>query len=168
MMELYLLRHGEAGKRLPAGGKDSDRPLTVTGQEEVEQVAVALSKLGIDLDLVTTSPLKRALQTAQIVSKVLKIKKGSVEQWEELKPEGSRAMLFRKLGQFKHESSIMIVGHEPYLSNMASEIIFGNSSAAIVLKKAGLAKIGMTSFLPKPRGELRWLLTPRQLKKLAK
>ena len=168
MMELYLLRHGEAGKRVPAGGRDSDRPLTVMGQEEVKQVAVALSELGVDLDLVTTSPLKRALQTAQIVCKVLKIKKGSVEEWQELRPEGNRAALFRKLGQFKLESSVLIVGHEPYLSNMASEIIFGSSSAAIVLKKAGVAKIGITSFLPKPRGELRWLLTPRQMKKLAK
>src|SRR5262245_18101788 len=140
-MEIFILRHGEAGKRLPAGGKDSERPLTVTGQDEVKQVAGAMVELGVKLDLVTTSPLKRALQTAQIVSKALKIKKGCLEEWDELKPEGNRIELYRKLGQFKQESSILIVGHEPYLSNMVSEIIFGNSSAGIVLKKAGVANI---------------------------
>jgi phosphohistidine phosphatase len=167
-MDLYVLRHGEAGKRLPAGAKDSDRALTVTGVGEMEQVAYGLSKLGTKIDLIATSPLKRSLQTAQIVAKTLNIKKGKVEEWDQLKPEGSRSDLYRKLGQLKLESSVLLVGHEPYLSNMISEIVYGNPSSGIVLKKAGVAKIALTSVQPKARGELRWLLTPRHLKKLAK
>ena len=167
-MDLYVLRHGEAGKRLPAGGKDSERALTVTGAEEVEQVAQGLSRLGVRLDLVATSPLKRSLQTAQIVAKTLKIKKGKVEQWSQLKPEGSRLELYRKLGQFKPESSVLLVGHEPFLSNMVADMIFGNSSSGISLKKAGMAKIGLTSVHPKAKGELRWLLTPKHFRKMAK
>lgn len=166
-MELYILRHGEAGKRLPAGGKDSERALTVTGQDEVEQIASGLAKLEVKLDLVATSPLKRSLQTAQIVAKALKLKKGKVEEWNELKPEGNRADLYRKLSQFNHESSILVVGHEPYLSNMISDIVFGNTAGGIVLKKAGVAKLNMISLQPKAKGELRWLLTPAQLKKLS-
>ena len=167
-MDLYVLRHGEAGKRLPAGGKDSDRALTVTGVEEVKLVAQGLARLGVKFDFIATSPLKRSLQTAQIVASGLKIKKGKIEEWDQLKREGSRLDLYRKLSQFKPESSILVVGHAPYLSNLASEIVFGSTSNGIVLKKSGLAKIGLTSVFPKAKGELKWLLTPRHLKKLAK
>jgi phosphohistidine phosphatase len=162
------MRHGEAGKRLAAGGKDSERSLTVMGQKEVQEVARALSWLDEKIDLVVTSPLKRSAQTAQIVAKELKLKKGAVEEWDELKPEGNRAALLRKLSQFKQESSVLVIGHEPYLSTMISEIVSGTSSGGIVLKKAGLARIGVTSLRPKVKGELRWLLTPRHLKKMAK
>jgi phosphohistidine phosphatase len=167
-MELYVLRHGEAGKRLPAGSRDSERALTVTGKEEVEEIAKALVELGIKFDFIATSPLKRSSQTAEVVAKALKVKKGNLEEWNELKPEGRRPDLYRKLSQFKPESSVLVVGHEPYLSTMISEVAFGNGVGGIVLKKAGLAKLNLTSFEPKIKGELRWLLTPKHLKKVAK
>lgn len=167
-MELYILRHGEAGKRIPSGSRDSERPLTVAGLEEVEQVARALAKLGVGFDFVATSPLKRARQTADAVARVLKVKKGSVEEWGELRPEGKKPELYHKLSQFKPESSVLVVGHEPYLSTMVSEIVFGSGAGGIVLKKAGLAKITVASFQPKIKGELRWLLTPKHFKKVAK
>ena len=167
-MELYILRHGEAGKRIPSGSKDSERPLTVAGQEEVAKIAGALAKLNVRIDFIVTSPLKRARQTAEAVAKVLKVKKSSMEDWNELKPEGRRLELYRKLSQFKPDSSILVVGHEPYLSTMVSEIVFDGGAGRIVLKKAGLAKIMLAALQPKARGELRWLLTPKHLKKVAK
>jgi len=167
-MQLYILRHGEAGKRVPNGSKDSERPLTTTGEKEVEEIARALVRLDIEFDFVATSPLKRASQTTELLVKSLKLKKNAVEQWNELKPEGRRVDLYRKLSQFKQESSILAVGHEPYLSTMISEIVFGSGGAKIVLKKAGLAKITIASFRPTIKGELRWLLTPKHLKKVAK
>lgn len=167
-MELYILRHGEAGKRIPTGGNDSQRALTATGRQEVEEVADALSALDLNFNLIASSPLKRSLQTAQIVAKTLKIKKGNVEEWGELKPEGNRAELYHRLGQFKQESSVLIVGHEPYLSNTISELVFGSAARGIVLKKSGIAKIVLIALQPKAKGELRWLLTPRQMKIIAK
>lgn len=167
-MELYLMRHGEAGKRVQTGSKDSERALTVTGQEEVKEVADAFAELDLKFDLIATSPLKRSSLTAGIVAKALKVKKGKVEEWDELKPEGKRPELYRKLSQFKPESSVLIVGHEPYLSTMIGEIAFANGAGGIVLKKAGLAKLGVTVFRPRIRGELRWLLAPKHLKKIAK
>lgn len=174
-MELYILRHGEAGKRLQAGSKDSERALTVAGEEGVKQVAKAVLRLGVTLDLIVTSPLKRAYQTAAIVAKELKVKKRNMEEWDELKPEGKREKLYQKLSQFNQESSIMAVGHEPYLSTMIGEIVFGNeinnnnnnNNNSIILKKAGLAMIDLKSFQPKINGELVWLLTPKHLKKIA-
>jgi phosphohistidine phosphatase len=168
IVELYVLRHGEAGKRIPSGSRDSERALTVVGKEEVEEISRALDKLGIKFDFIATSPLKRASQTAEVVGRTLKTKKGNVEEWNELKPEGRKVDLYRKLSQFKQESSVLVVGHEPYLSTMISEIAFGNGTGGIVLKKAGLAKLTLTSVQPKIRGELRWLLTPKHLKKFAK
>ncbi|HUG97475.1 MAG TPA: histidine phosphatase family protein, partial [Nitrososphaera sp.] len=109
-MELYILRHGEAGKRIPSGSKDSERPLTVAGQEEVAEITKALARLNVKFDFVATSPLKRARQTAETVARVLKVKKGSMEEWNELKPEGKKPELYRRLSQFKPESSVLIVG----------------------------------------------------------
>jgi len=167
-MELYILRHGEAGNRIPASGRDSERALTVSGQDEVKEVAEALAELKIKFDFIATSPLKRSSQTAAIVMKELKLKKGKMEEWNELKPEGKKTELYRKLSKFKPESSILVVGHEPYLSTMISEIVFGNGAGGIVLKKAGLSKLGVTAFQPRIKGELRWLLTPKHLRKVAK
>jgi phosphohistidine phosphatase len=179
-MELFILRHGEAGKRSASGSKDFARPLTVTGQKEVADLAASLKDLGIKFDLITTSPLKRAHQTAAIVAKKLRNEK-IMEDWDELKPEGKSLDLYRKLSsspQLKkqQQSSVLVVGHEPYLSNMISEIIAdatGNGdhggSTRIVLKKAGLARIKITSNSnSKMQGELKWLLTPRHMKNMLK
>jgi phosphohistidine phosphatase len=66
----------------------------------------------------------------------------------------------------KQDSVVLVVGHEPYLSEMISEAIL-QSGCRIDLKKAGLARIRVMQTLPKIKGELRWLLTPKQLKKMA-
>lgn len=166
-MELYILRHGEAGKRLAAGGTDSERALTITGEKEVREIANALFDLGIKLDFIATSPLARARQTAEIVVKKLKVKRGKFELWDELKPEGSRLALYSKLALFKPGDSVMVVGHEPYLSSLVSDLVFdGQGGGRVVLKKAGLAKVSVTSLRPRAKGELRWLLTPRHMKRM--
>ncbi|MEM3160667.1 MAG: phosphohistidine phosphatase SixA [Nitrososphaera sp.] len=164
-MELYVLRHGEAGKRLAAGSKDSERALTVAGEKEVEEIAGAIVKLGVRPDIVATSPLARSHQTAAIVAKKLKIK-NRLQDWDELKPEGSRTKLYERLAKLKPEASVMVVGHEPYLSTLVSELAFDGQKGRIVMKKAGLARVGVTSFRPNPKGELRWLLTPRIMKRV--
>ena len=165
-MDVYILRHGEAGKRLQSGSKDSERPLTVAGEKEVRDVAESFAALGIKFDTIAASPLKRALQTAEQVAKVAKSKK-SVEEWNELKPEGNRQDLYKRLSQLSRESSVLLVGHEPYLSSMISEVASDTPSSRIILKKSGLAKLSLTTFHPKAQGELRWLLTPKLLKKIS-
>ena len=161
------MRHGEAGKKLATGNRDFERSLTVAGQKEVAHIAKSLKDMGIKFDFILTSPLKRAHQTAAIVSKIFKNEK-KMKDWDELKPEGNRPELYRKLTQFKLQSSVLIVGHEPYLSDMISEIIFDGKGKHVVLKKAGLAKIGIISASPKLHGELKWLLTPRHMKNMAR
>ncbi len=167
-MELFLFRHGEAGKRLQSGSKDFDRPLTFTGQKEIESISISLKKLKINFDRIITSPLKRAHQTAVIVSNVFAIE-DRVEDWGELKPEGNRLELYKKLSQLKSDLSLLIIGHQPYLSEMIGDLIFdhdGDNDPRIILRKSGLAKIVITSFMPTVKGELRWLLSPKLLRKI--
>jgi phosphohistidine phosphatase len=164
-VDLYVLRHGEAGKRLAAGSMDSERALTVAGAKEVEEIAGALAALGIRPDIVATSPLARARQTAVIVAKRLRIK-NKLEEWDELKPEGSRTKLYERLARLRPDASVMIVGHEPYLSTLVSELAFDGQKGRIAMKKAGLARVDVASFRPRPTGELRWLLTPRIIKRM--
>jgi len=94
-------------------------------------------------------------------------KQKSLEVWDELKPEAEMTELFGRLSKLKRESSILLVGHEPYLSRMISELISGGKGGRILLKKAGMAKVAIDSLAPKPSGELRWLLTPRQIKRMS-
>ncbi len=150
---------------MPAAKSDLDRALTVAGRKEVEEVAESLDSLGVDPSNVITSPLKRARETAAIAAAVLK-KKGLVEIWDELKPESETAGLYRRLSKLKPDSVVLVVGHEPYLSGMTSEIISGSRQARIALKKAGVAIFVVSEYPPKATGELRWLMTPKQLKKL--
>jgi phosphohistidine phosphatase len=132
----------------------------------MEEVSESLLTLGLKFDGIFTSPLKRAYETAAIVSKTFK-SLDRLEHWDELRPEGKRPDLYRKLAKFKQESNVLLVGHEPYLGTLIGEIVSGNSNSHITLKKGGLAKVRITSFLPKASGELRWLLTPKQIRKMS-
>jgi phosphohistidine phosphatase len=165
-LDLFILRHGDAGNRLSDPIKDTKRQLTVSGKKEVVEIAKSLKKLGVKFNIIFSSPLSRAFQTAKIIAEEYKFKK-QIEQAEELKPNGSKDFLYNKLSKLNIDSVILIVGHEPYLSSMINDIISNNkNSNNIILKKAGLSRIKITSTVPKLKGELRWLLTPRILKKI--
>jgi len=162
-MDLLVLRHGEAGQRSNLAS-DLKRSLTVEGKQEIADIANGLKSVEVKLDHVLTSPLLRARQTAEIVAKSLKYK-GKIEELDSLKPEGNKLEFCSLLSRFKQDSTVLVVGHEPYLSKMISEAI-SQSGCRISLKKAGLARVRVLSTVPKIRGELRWLLTPKQLKKM--
>ena len=169
-MDLFILRHGYAGNRLSDPMKDIKRELTISGKKEVVEIAKSLKKLGVKFNVIFSSPFTRAFQTAQIIAEEYKLTE-QIEQSEELKPDGSKGSLYNKLSKLSIDSVILIVGHEPYLSGMINDIISNdnynkNHNNNIILKKAGLSRIKITSTVPKFKGELRWLLTPRILKKI--
>jgi phosphohistidine phosphatase len=171
-LDLYLLRHGDSGKGMAvAGGNTGDVPLTIVGREEIAIIARSVKALNLRFCAIVTSPLKRAVQTAKIIAKVLAIE-DRISIWNDLVPEGNRSKLYNRLNQYTRESSILMIGHEPYLSNIMYDMIFQknrvNQLGRINLKKAGLAKIRVISLTPNISGELRWLLTPRILKLLKK
>jgi phosphohistidine phosphatase len=147
--------------------KDFERPLTESGREEIESIAKSLRELKVGFDRIGCSPLMRAKETAEIVVSVYEENAPKIEFWEELRPEGSKQGAMLRLSKLRQEADILLVGHDPFLSSLVGEIITGGTPARIALKKGGLAKIQMTSFSPKPSGELKWLLTPRHLKKMS-
>ncbi len=168
-MEVYFLRHGEAGKRMAVAEKDSERGLTESGRQEVTEIGESMANLKLKFDLVASSPLKRAKETAAIVNKALKRKDG-VEEWVELVPEGSREALYRRLGKQRAGTSILLVGHEPYLTTAINELAAKGSpggSTRILLKKGGLARLSVSGSGAKLSGELRWLLSPKLFRKMA-
>jgi phosphohistidine phosphatase len=162
-VELYLFRHGEAGKSSP-GPRDRQRGLTVEGKRDVAASAEGLRALGVRPDWIVSSPLRRCAETADLVAKKLKAKE-PVEHWDELAPEGSRTAFFRRLAGLGPESSVVVVGHEPYLSSMAGDLA-GGQAVRILLKKSGVVRVRILTLGAAPRGELRWLLSPKVLRRI--
>ena len=161
---LFILRHGEAGTRTIGTRKDSDRALTANGKAEMKKIGKTLKESGLRARQIVTSPLRRARETAEIIAHTLKIP--VVEEWDDLKPDGDRESLYQKLARIETSSSVVIVGHEPYLTSMIGEVI-GAPDARLVLKKGGLAKVRITSVAPTLRGELRWLITPKLMTRMS-
>lgn len=168
-MDIFLLRHGEAGKTIPVNARDRERDLTAAGKEEMRKIGEAMAGLGFEFEIVATSPLKRASETASIVNKALGRRTG-VEEWPELSPEHEREALYRRLARLKPTLSVLCVGHEPYLTTAIGEMIGqggdGSAGFRVALKKGGMAKVAVSGFSPRINGELRWLLTPRQIRKM--
>lgn len=161
-MELYILRHGKAGKIAEGGGSDASRALTRRGRTEVEQIAAWISSREVSLDLIATSPLTRALETAEIIAGAYPSAKGPV-LWDELAPGMDFDRLMSRIRQHDLTSSLIIVGHEPSLSACISRIIAGDDRVRLSLKKGGLAKIQDFHPSEPAAGELAWLLSPRHM-----
>lgn len=164
-LDLIILRHGEAGTRIPIPNEDSERALTEKGKTEVEEVAKSLRRMKLKVSCIATSPLMRSLETAKIVAAGLK-KKEELELWDELKPEGQRNALYERLSKLKEESVVLIVGHEPLLSSLIGDLVSGRPSSRISLKKAGVARVRVNTLKPKASGIMKWLLTPKQILKM--
>ncbi|MCL4396107.1 MAG: phosphohistidine phosphatase SixA, partial [Chloroflexi bacterium] len=151
-MRIYFLRHGLAGDRNDWTGDDYDRPLTEEGKERMTRQAATMAKLGLDPDVIVTSPLVRAVQTAEIVARVLKRDDRLVKD-DRLGPGFGASELTGILESQPNATSVMLVGHEPGMSETISRLIGGGR---VVCKKASLAcvEIPHTASL---RGELVWL-----------
>jgi phosphohistidine phosphatase len=166
-VELYILRHGKAQEHTQNIASDAKRQLTNTGKKELECIAKSMNVLDIKVDGVISSPLIRAKQTAEITLKHLKTRKKSIEIWNELKPEINVDKTIQKLTALKPTSSVLLVGHEPHLTNLIGAIISTTSNPVnISLKKGGLVHIRCNLVKTKILGSLRSIMTPKQLKKL--
>jgi phosphohistidine phosphatase len=167
MISLYILRHADAVNVGDDGVKtDEDRHLSEKGIETITIGSKALGKMGISLDKILTSPLKRAQQTAEIIAKELGIKEKNIIVTDKLKPSFEPKKFLKELK--KHDgSSICIVGHEPDFSSLISRLLSGVSDLNIDMKKGGMALVDLKT----PdwgKGYLRWLITGKQLAVLGK
>ena len=174
MIELYLMRHGIAADLGEAGVfKDVDRPLTPEGRARMKQATAGIRKLDLKFNLILTSPLLRARQTAEAVAEVLDLQH-KVKVLEPLAPgrafiegEGRHAEIFLELGAYQFDRALLI-GHMPDLSELASFLLTGNRNLNVEFKKGSLCSIEVASLPPRGPGLLRWLMTPKQLRLLGK
>jgi phosphohistidine phosphatase len=162
-MELHFLRHGkavDAGE--PDAPDDFSRYLTKCGVEELEVEAAALRRLDVNPDLIATSPLVRARQTAEIVARVLGRKKILVVT-DLLRPGCTLDRLRQLVDQHRPSDSVMLVGHEPDFSRLVGELI-GPSGAAVEVKKAALATVQVSGSIRSGAAILTRLLPPKVLR----
>ena len=156
-MELYLLRHGIAADLGPPGSGDAGRPLTKDGIAKMKAEARGLRQLGIVLDVLLSSPLVRARETAEIVAQELDI---TVQLTDLLAPGCDTDRLFELLDKHRDAKRVMIVGHEPDFSMMIGALTGGSQ---VALKKGGLGRVDLDR-LEDGAGTLVWLLPPRVLR----
>jgi phosphohistidine phosphatase len=163
-MNLFLLRHGVAVERDEFDFvHDELRPLTAKGKKQLRHVAAALRALELNFDLILSSPLGRARQTAEIIAAELKLKK-RLSLANELKPGAGAKKLIQKIGGTKRRpANVLLVGHEPDFSELISLLVAGNTGAGFVLKKGGLAKLEIEKLRAGKCALLEWLLTPAQM-----
>lgn len=131
-MEIYILRHGKAQERSSTISSDAKRRLTEAGMDEMRDVAAGIASLGIRPSHIVSSPLVRAKETAAIVSARLSKHAEVVPRtavWQELKPEANVFGTHRRLAGMAPDSAVMLVGHEPNLSLLASSMVLGGSSS---------------------------------------
>ncbi len=167
-MDLYILRHAiaEAAPNPPSGG-DSRRRLTAEGAEKMQRAAKGIKALELSFDLILSSPYARAKETAEIVAEVLRTPR-RLETSALLQPDGNLKEFVEELKR-KHgeKKSILLVGHEPGLSRLISTLTSGATQTSIEFKKGALCKLGAESLEYGRCATLEWLLTNRQLRRLA-
>lgn len=164
-MNLYLIRHAIAEEE-SSTGEDSQRALTDKGAKKMRQIAKGLRALGVEFDLILTSPYTRARQTAEILSDVFKIKKG-IAISEHLSPAGIPDLLLAEINEKYTVDSLAIVGHEPYLSALVGLLVAGGSSVDITFKKGGVCRLSTDDLHHSRKATLEWLLTPGVLVEIA-
>jgi phosphohistidine phosphatase len=164
-VEIYLVRHGIAAER-GEYATDEERPLTFDGDRKTRKVAKQLVKLGLQFDLILTSPLVRARQTAKILQAAELSKK--IEISSALAPDGDIQTWLKWLDSWRQTggSKLVLVGHQPDLANWAENLIWGEAREVLVLKKAGVIGISLPEIgQPIGNSQMFWLTSPKFLLK---
>jgi phosphohistidine phosphatase len=164
MVELYIVRHGIAIPHGTPGLADDDRPLTPKGEERIRQIGRGLVALKLEVEQIVTSPLIRARGTAQMVAEEL----GMVDRLEVSSALGadSSAEAIRDWLRERNEARLMIVGHNPSLSDLVGLLTVGEvGKLPVDLKKGGIAALSTSTRLS-PRFSLCWIATPALLRRI--
>lgn len=170
-MKLLLVRHAPAGDPAAyaaSGMDDRERPLTPEGKRKMRRAARGLARLIPSLDLLASSPLVRAVQTADILASCYR--RLDVTPTDELVPGRPPDRVLRWLSTLPIEGVVAAVGHEPDLSRLAAFLLTGQTAPFLEFKKGGAALLDLAPGSP-PGGRgggarLEWLLAPGQLRRL--
>lgn len=164
IIELYLVRHAVAAERGPKYPDDRLRPLTHEGVQRFREAVKGLAQFDVAIDLVLTSPLLRARDTATLLAAGLRPKAALVEL-EALAPGGRHAVIVDAIkAHAKQHRRLALVGHEPDLGEFAARLLGARGNVAF--KKGAVCAIDVDGATPGGPGTLRWFLTPRALRAL--
>jgi phosphohistidine phosphatase len=161
-MLVYFFRHASAGVSKSDPIKDEKRALDREGVEQCGYVGRALAVLETHVDVIISSPLKRATQTSALIANELAFE-GKINLDSALRPGATFAQFRDLLTKYGNQEAIMVVGHNPNLSEFLGRLIGGGSRTGIDLKKAGVARVEVNHH----RGVLIWCLTPKVVRTLA-
>ena len=154
-MELYLLRHGAAEERSPAGS-DAARKLTRDGREAVERNVKRAATLGMRPEVILSSPYARAMETAEIAARLLGYE-DPIVQSRKLEPDSTPAELWAEARLHSEAAAVLLVSHEPLLSS-ALAWLQGISEALAPFAAGALARLDIRHIGPVPRAQMRWLI----------
>jgi len=142
--------------------KDEKRALDKDGIEQCGYIGRALAALGVQVDVIISSPLKRSTQTAALVGNEMG-HEGKLVTDNVLRPEGTFADFQKLLEKHARQDSILVVGHNPNLRDFLGRVISDSGCEAVIeLKKGAVAKVEMR----RNAGSLSWCITPRILRTL--
>jgi phosphohistidine phosphatase len=157
---LYLVRHAIAAERGEEYPDDSKRPLTGQGMSRFRKAVRGLVEMGVEVDLILTSPYVRARQTADILAEELRGHPPVVET-AALVPGAAHADLLGELANHAKRPALVLVGHEPGLGTAAARLV--GAKGAFEFKKGGVCRIDVASLPPTGPGRLVWFATPKML-----
>jgi phosphohistidine phosphatase len=157
-VQVYLLRHGIA-EESSESGNDADRALTPEGRRKLRQVLEAASDAGTQPALILTSPLRRALESAEIAQTVFKCK-NNLHHSKVLAPGSTTEQVWDEIRAHRDAPSLMLVGHNPLFTELAAYLL-GSKEIQIDFKKGALLRVDIDRFPAEPKGLLRWYLTAK-------
>jgi phosphohistidine phosphatase len=161
---LYLVRHAIAAERGPSFPDDRKRPLTPEGIERFKRAVDGLKELDLELEVIVTSPLVRAVQTAELLAAGIG-GKPKIEMLEVLAPGGRLTHVLEALAKYcKRTRHLAFVGHEPDLGELAARLL--RARGTIEFKKGAVCCVELDGAMPTGPGTVKWLLPPRALRKL--
>ncbi len=155
-MNVYLMRHANAGLSRENPLSDAKRGLVKEGKEQCMLMARVLNGLKVQVDVIVSSPLKRAMQTAQLVGTEMGYE-ARVEVSAALSPGADYPGFQSLLNKYEGREGILVVGHNPNLFQFLGRMVTGNGGAAIRMRKGSIARVDMERHPPR----LQWLLDPR-------
>jgi phosphohistidine phosphatase len=157
-MQIFLLRHGIAEDKSPSG-RDADRRLTDEGRAKLRRILERAHGAGVRPSLILSSPLKRAVETAEIAARELGYD-GKIVRVGALSPDASPSEVWAEIRKRPDESAILLAGHEPLFSATVAYML-GSTRAMVDFRKGALVRIDVEGLGASPSGILQWMITAK-------
>lgn len=166
-MKLLLIRHAMAAERdefARTGEPDEERPLTDEGRKKMKRAVRGLHELVDGVDLIASSPLRRAVQTAEVLAR--RFPEAATTVVGALEPLQSYESFVEWLQRLEDLDVVAAIGHEPHLSGLAAFLLTGQEQPFFEFKKGGVALLEFDGPSAAGSAQLRWLLEPAHLRAL--